>query len=88
MPVFAAFPLIFIKPFQRSWTLNKEGPETVPEADSDFEEITSAEKQIVCLVEFIVNCLTIENNVTYKVLGFGPTMLKLHRYFQGLCMNK
>ncbi|XP_053175957.1 F-actin-monooxygenase mical2b [Scomber japonicus] len=44
----ATFPLIFIKPFQRSWTLNKEGPETVPEADSDFEEITSAEKQNSC----------------------------------------
>ncbi|XP_070762813.1 F-actin-monooxygenase mical2b isoform X1 [Enoplosus armatus] len=41
----ATFPLIFIKRFQRSWPLDKEGPETVPEADSDFEEITSAEKQ-------------------------------------------
>ncbi|XP_044048501.1 protein-methionine sulfoxide oxidase mical2b isoform X3 [Siniperca chuatsi] len=41
----ATFPLIFIKHFQRSWPVDKEGPETVPEADSDFEEITSAEKQ-------------------------------------------
>ncbi|XP_059190994.1 F-actin-monooxygenase mical2b isoform X2 [Centropristis striata] len=41
----ATFPLIFIKHFQRSLPLDKEGPETVPEADSDFEEITSAEKQ-------------------------------------------
>ncbi|XP_070827721.1 F-actin-monooxygenase mical2b isoform X2 [Chaetodon trifascialis] len=41
----ATFPLIFIKHFQKSWPLDKEGPETVPEADSDFEEITSAEKQ-------------------------------------------
>uniref|UniRef100_A0A3B4THF7 F-actin monooxygenase n=1 Tax=Seriola dumerili TaxID=41447 RepID=A0A3B4THF7_SERDU len=40
-----AFPLIFIKHFQRSY---KEGPETVPEADSDFEEITTAEQQTVC----------------------------------------
>ncbi|KAI3370864.1 hypothetical protein L3Q82_007381 [Scortum barcoo] len=39
-----AFPLIFIKHFQRSLPLDKEGPETVPEADSDFEEITSTEK--------------------------------------------
>ncbi|KAM7414000.1 hypothetical protein PAMA_019021 [Pampus argenteus] len=39
----ATFPLIFIKHFQRSWPRDKEGPETVPEADSDFEEIT--EKQ-------------------------------------------
>ncbi|KAM7396257.1 hypothetical protein PAMP_019314 [Pampus punctatissimus] len=43
----ATFPLIFIKHFQRSWPRDKEGPETVPEADSDFEEITSAEKQTV-----------------------------------------
>ncbi|XP_056243789.1 F-actin-monooxygenase mical2b isoform X4 [Seriola aureovittata] len=41
----ATFPLIFIKHFQRSY---KEGPETVPEADSDFEEITTAEQQTVC----------------------------------------
>ncbi|XP_042267116.1 protein-methionine sulfoxide oxidase mical2b isoform X2 [Thunnus maccoyii] len=41
----ATFPLLFIKHFQRSWPLDREGPETVPEADSDFEEITSAEKQ-------------------------------------------
>ncbi|XP_076588755.1 F-actin-monooxygenase mical2b isoform X2 [Chaetodon auriga] len=41
----ATFPLIFIKHFQKSWPLDKEGPETVLEADSDFEEITSAEKQ-------------------------------------------
>ncbi|XP_030281730.1 F-actin-monooxygenase mical2b isoform X3 [Sparus aurata] len=41
----ATFPLIFIKHFQRSWPLDKEGPETVPEADLDFEEITAAEKQ-------------------------------------------
>lgn len=45
-----AFPLIFIKHFQRSWPLDKEGPEAVPEADSDFEEITSAEKQTVCYI--------------------------------------
>ncbi|XP_038563092.1 protein-methionine sulfoxide oxidase mical2b-like isoform X3 [Micropterus salmoides] len=41
----ATFPLIFIKRFQRSWPQDKEGPETVPESESDFEEITSAEKQ-------------------------------------------
>ncbi|XP_054475310.1 F-actin-monooxygenase mical2b isoform X1 [Anoplopoma fimbria] len=41
----ATFPLIFIKHFQRSWLQDKEGPETVPEADSDFEEVTTAEKQ-------------------------------------------
>ncbi|XP_071770958.2 F-actin-monooxygenase mical2b [Centroberyx gerrardi] len=41
----ATFPLIFVKHFQRSWPLDKEAPETVPEADSDFEEIISAEKQ-------------------------------------------
>uniref|UniRef100_UPI0037E78314 F-actin-monooxygenase mical2b isoform X4 n=1 Tax=Semicossyphus pulcher TaxID=241346 RepID=UPI0037E78314 len=40
-----AFPLIFIKHFQRSWPHDREGPETVPEADSDFEEIPSAKKQ-------------------------------------------
>lgn len=43
----AAVPLIFIKHFQRSWPLDKEGPETVPENNSDFEEITAAEKQTV-----------------------------------------
>nr|XP_046251209.1 protein-methionine sulfoxide oxidase mical2b isoform X3 [Scatophagus argus] len=41
----ATFPLIFIKHFQKSWPSDREGPETVPEADSDFEELTSAEKQ-------------------------------------------
>ncbi|XP_077424097.1 F-actin-monooxygenase mical2b-like isoform X7 [Vanacampus margaritifer] len=41
----ATFPLIFVKNFQRGWPRDKEGPETVPEADSDFEEIESAEKQ-------------------------------------------
>ncbi|XP_041794159.1 protein-methionine sulfoxide oxidase mical2b isoform X2 [Chelmon rostratus] len=41
----ATFPLIFMKHFQRSWPLDKDEPEAVPEADSDFEEITSAEKQ-------------------------------------------
>ncbi|KAM9351924.1 F-actin-monooxygenase mical2b [Symphorus nematophorus] len=44
----ATFPLIFIKHFQKSWPLDKEGPETVPEADSDFEDITSAEKLTNC----------------------------------------
>ncbi|XP_061628517.1 F-actin-monooxygenase mical2b isoform X4 [Phyllopteryx taeniolatus] len=41
----ATFPLNFVKHFQRSCPRNKEGPETVPEAESDFEEIDSAEKQ-------------------------------------------
>ncbi|XP_028263323.1 F-actin-monooxygenase mical2b isoform X2 [Parambassis ranga] len=41
----ATFPLIFIKPFQRGLSKDKSGPETVPEADSDFEDITSEEKQ-------------------------------------------
>ncbi|XP_032367629.1 protein-methionine sulfoxide oxidase mical2b isoform X1 [Etheostoma spectabile] len=41
----ATFPLIFIKHFQKSWPPYKEGPETVPEADSDFEEITLAGKE-------------------------------------------
>ncbi|KAK5867943.1 hypothetical protein PBY51_012396 [Eleginops maclovinus] len=41
----ATLPLIFIKHFQKGWTHNRDGPETVPEADSDYEEITSAEKQ-------------------------------------------
>ncbi|XP_029377963.1 F-actin-monooxygenase mical2b isoform X1 [Echeneis naucrates] len=44
----ATFPLIFIKHFQRNWPLDKDGPETVPEADSDFEEIATAEKQTNC----------------------------------------
>ena len=48
-----AFPLIFIKHFQRSWPLDKEGPETVPEADFDFEEIIAAET--VCYVGFILD---------------------------------
>ncbi|XP_049929062.1 F-actin-monooxygenase mical2b isoform X2 [Epinephelus moara] len=43
----ATFPLIFIKHFQRSWSMDKDGPETVPEVDSDFEEITSVEKQTI-----------------------------------------
>ncbi|XP_029909568.1 F-actin-monooxygenase mical2b isoform X2 [Myripristis murdjan] len=41
----ATFPLIFVKHFQKSWPLDKDGPETVPEADSDFEEIITAETQ-------------------------------------------
>ncbi|XP_027128123.1 F-actin-monooxygenase mical2b isoform X1 [Larimichthys crocea] len=41
----ATFPLIFIKHFQRSCPVDREGPETVPEADSDFEEIAPSEKQ-------------------------------------------
>ncbi|KAM3610093.1 uncharacterized protein V6R79_025241 [Siganus canaliculatus] len=41
----ATFPLIFIKPFQKNGPPDKDGPETVPEADSDFEEIASAERQ-------------------------------------------
>ncbi|XP_051917950.1 F-actin-monooxygenase mical2b-like isoform X2 [Hippocampus zosterae] len=40
----ARFPLRFVKNFRRSWPRDK-GPETVPEADSDFEEIESTEKQ-------------------------------------------
>ncbi|XP_034390508.1 protein-methionine sulfoxide oxidase mical2b isoform X2 [Cyclopterus lumpus] len=41
----ATFPLIFVKHFQRSCPQGKGGPETVPEVDSDFEEVPSAEKQ-------------------------------------------
>ncbi|XP_028304786.1 F-actin-monooxygenase MICAL2-like isoform X2 [Gouania willdenowi] len=37
----ATFPLIFVKNFQK-------GPETVPENDSDFEEISTSEKQKNC----------------------------------------
>lgn len=55
-----AFPLIFIKRFQRSWPQDKEGPETVPESESDFEEITSAEKQTVCYIEHILHLLETE----------------------------
>ncbi|KAK1887286.1 Protein-methionine sulfoxide oxidase mical2b [Dissostichus eleginoides] len=40
----ATLPLIFIKHFQRGWTQDRDGPESVPEADSDFEEITEAVK--------------------------------------------
>ncbi|XP_041652083.1 protein-methionine sulfoxide oxidase mical2b isoform X3 [Cheilinus undulatus] len=39
-----AFPLIFVKHFQSSWSQDRTGPETVPEADSDFEEAITAEK--------------------------------------------
>lgn len=53
LPLYAAFPLIFIRHLQR----NKDGPETVPEADSDFEEINAAQKQAVCCLEFILNLL-------------------------------
>lgn len=48
----AAFPLIFIKPFQRGLSKDKSGPETVPEADSDFEDINSEEKQPVGVICF------------------------------------
>ncbi|XP_049578796.1 F-actin-monooxygenase mical2b isoform X4 [Syngnathus scovelli] len=41
----ATFPSTFVKSFQRSRPRYKDGPETVPEVDSDFEEIESAEKQ-------------------------------------------
>ncbi|XP_033940403.1 F-actin-monooxygenase mical2b-like isoform X5 [Pseudochaenichthys georgianus] len=40
----ATLPLIFIKRFQSGRTRDRDGPESVPEADSDFEEITEAEK--------------------------------------------
>ncbi|XP_034033095.1 protein-methionine sulfoxide oxidase mical2b isoform X3 [Thalassophryne amazonica] len=40
----ATFPLVFVKRFQKSWTLDREEPETVPEADCDVE-IASANKQ-------------------------------------------
>ncbi|XP_041652089.1 protein-methionine sulfoxide oxidase mical2b isoform X9 [Cheilinus undulatus] len=40
----ATFPLIFVKHFQSSWSQDRTGPETVPEADSDFEEAITAEK--------------------------------------------
>ncbi|KAL6107293.1 mical2 [Pungitius sinensis] len=40
----ATFPLIFIKHFQRGLPPDKERPETVQEAESDFEEVPSAEK--------------------------------------------
>ncbi|XP_077599549.1 F-actin-monooxygenase mical2b-like [Stigmatopora nigra] len=48
----ASFPMIFAKNFQRSWPSDK-GPETVPETDSDFEEIESAERQIAPKAELI-----------------------------------
>ncbi|XP_057691960.1 F-actin-monooxygenase mical2b isoform X3 [Corythoichthys intestinalis] len=50
----ASFPSIFVKNFQRSWPSDK-GPETVPEADSDFEEIESAEKQTALKVNVSVH---------------------------------
>ncbi|KAI4825433.1 hypothetical protein KUCAC02_021113 [Chaenocephalus aceratus] len=40
----ATLPLIFIKRFQSGRTRDRDGPDSVPEADSDFEEITEAEK--------------------------------------------
>lgn len=46
--LYVAFPLLFIKRYPKSSQLDKDGPDTVPEADSDYEEITSAEKQPVC----------------------------------------
>ncbi|XP_026167857.1 F-actin-monooxygenase mical2b isoform X6 [Mastacembelus armatus] len=42
----ANFPLIFIKPFQRNLSLNKEGPETVPEAEFDFGENTATKTRL------------------------------------------
>lgn len=42
--LYVAFPLLFIKRYPKSSQLDKDGPE----ADSDYEEITSAEKQPVC----------------------------------------
>nr|XP_043891739.1 protein-methionine sulfoxide oxidase mical2b isoform X3 [Solea senegalensis] len=39
----ATFPLMFIKPFHRSRPVDRDGPETVPEAD--FEEITAVEME-------------------------------------------
>ncbi|XP_031734960.1 protein-methionine sulfoxide oxidase mical2b-like isoform X2 [Anarrhichthys ocellatus] len=53
-----ALPLIFIKHFQRSWPQDKEGPETVPEADSDFEEVTSIEKQTYSEVSSVTSADT------------------------------
>ncbi|KAM4618551.1 F-actin-monooxygenase mical2b [Polymixia lowei] len=42
----ATFPLIFVRQVQRSRSVEKEKPETLPEVDSDFEEIISTDKQI------------------------------------------
>lgn len=48
----AAFPLLLIKHFhQRSWTQDKDGAQSVPDVDSDFEEITAAEKPTVSRVK-------------------------------------
>lgn len=41
----ATFPLLFIRRHQKSSALDKEGPDAIPETDSVYEEITSAEKQ-------------------------------------------
>lgn len=49
---------------QRSLTPDKGGPQTVSEPDSDFEEITAAEKPAVCNAELILLLLTV-NNKTY-----------------------
>lgn len=66
-PFYAAFPLIFVRHLQR----NKDGPETVPEADSDFEEITAAENKTVCYLEYILNLLDthqIYDSVQYSLI--------------------
>uniref|UniRef100_A0AAV2KYM6 F-actin monooxygenase n=1 Tax=Knipowitschia caucasica TaxID=637954 RepID=A0AAV2KYM6_KNICA len=43
----ATFPLIFVKHFQRRWSGDKPGHDTVPEADSDFEDIAPAASHVV-----------------------------------------
>ncbi|KAK7892047.1 hypothetical protein WMY93_024010 [Mugilogobius chulae] len=43
----ATFPLIFVKHFQRSLSGDKPGTESVPEADSDFEEVTPTDSHVV-----------------------------------------
>lgn len=44
-----AFPLIFIKPFQKSCPADREALQTIPKADCDFEEITIGKKEAVRL---------------------------------------
>lgn len=60
----AAFPLIFIKHFQRNLPPDKDGLQTFPEAESSFEELVATEEtvrfmgSILDLLDMHASCAT------------------------------
>lgn len=69
----AAFPLIFFKHLQKNLPPNKGELQTVPEAESSFEEVVAAE-ETVCFMGPILHLLKMHAScATYR--GFNPFLL-------------